>query len=996
MTSGGRVKPSDARLLGDSRIKCLGKCLMEYFDEGKPKFSTYRRYLSSCIAMEHSGRKISTALDDSVIADFYALKRPSESPEYFDFTRYEDLSLLEEAAGKRFLVLQACRLKRWPEEKNRAAAGHRQPRFRRGAGAVRQPLDLKFVKLFDNSIFYGRDSEITTFWIHWTPPQLSGGGKRGRGGGGAQPAADGYYTLYVQPIGSHPPGPPDYEPSLYEREFFSEPGSPSQLPAVGIACFYLSLKSMLKKLTGRSQEEEEDGRGHDCSIFRGDCGRDWKSFFFSDDCLPLRSELTNLADGKGYVLVTLLGSPLSTKPLLWNYRRSAGHRFFALWASPIATAGGTTGRYVIALCADNSMYVPNSHLAEPFGLNLDLERRLKKSRQRRQAKKISPPRKRRRSSDDEECVEGSEEKGNECNCGPCLKAHDYARNMKRNGRQKIYRSELSSFDLIKILNLKGAAANGGEEAAAAAEKVLLEACRLSICSFDVETMTHSVNTEAEREEEGLIDGASRFTIAAVHEPIAIGVADELESEPIVISDFVGDEEESAAAAEADGGGGNLEKRFFRLLLKMKKRCEEAKKQLLAPYLEELRLYREAHFNFFADKENECTAARKIRRRRTFAAGGNPGPAPIEEIWNVDSAAGSDDNEDEAPSDDERRAFDCDALFEREMEWAAERSASSLPEEEADEEENAEARLDSLSKLEKRVSRKRRRAAARFSYQKELEAGWNNSLFGLLEKRLEKLQSRYVVFGFNAEKFDSVVLFGRLITAARQELGTAAEAEAEDEEECSLGGGEEEEDEDEEEEDGIGGGGEKPKKMLRPGRISIQRKGSAVKWIKFPGLNLMIAEIRGLLAPGINLDGLGRMCGLDVRKGIFPFAKLRGDSEFLKAERLPADPREWINDLDPRRSPSQSEINEALAAFERLGCRNVADYLKHYLKDDVRILQKAIGALGLAYFRILGLHFMDSHRFTISSFASYGMQTRLMRDRRPGMFFPNHTLLYAVS
>ena len=159
---------------------------------------------------------------------------------------------------------------------------------------------------------------------------------------------------------------------------------------------------------------------------------------------------------------------------------------------------------------------------------------------------------------------------------------------------------------------------------------------------------------------------------------------------------------------------------------------------------------------------------------------------------------------------------------------------------------------------------------------------------------------------------------------------------------------------------------------------------------------MIAEIRGLLAPSINLAGLARMCGLSVSKGIFPFGKLTGNAAFLHETRLPSDPRKWINDLDPQHSPSQTEIDEALVAFENGGCRTVADYLKLYLADDVRILQRSVIALGNAYFQILGLHFIDSFRFTISSFLSYAMQMRLMRDCHPGMFFPNHAFLYAVS
>jgi hypothetical protein len=132
--------------------------------------------------------------------------------------------------------------------------------------------------------------------------------------------------------------------------------------------------------------------------------------------------------------------------------------------------------------------------------------------------------------------------------------------------------------------------------------------------------------------------------------------------------------------------------------------------------------------------------------------------------------------------------------------------------------------------------------------------------------------------------------------------------------------------------------------------------------------------------------------LEQVKSIFPFRQFV-TLDFLDLPSLPPDAADWASDLNPKHSPSQAEVDEAIAFFQAKKFSSISDFLEYYLDLDVLILQKSVVAMAAVYYDILGLNFIDSKRLTTSSLASAGSQTFLSRQCRPCNFFPNHTRLY---
>lgn len=230
---------------------------------------------------------------------------------------------------------------------------------------------------------------------------------------------------------------------------------------------------------------------------------------------------------------------------------------------------------------------------------------------------------------------------------------------------------------------------------------------------------------------------------------------------------------------------------------------------------------------------------------------------------------------------------------------------------------------------------------------EIEKAWQFSLWGILEKRLHYLCQCYQVYGLNAESFDLVILMTRLVTYAKES-----------------------------------------------GRrdVTLSREGSKIRHMKIESIK--ICEIKRLLGPGTSLASLGEACNLPQHKAIFPFSQFT-TLEFLDLPKLPSDAKDWINDLNPDKSPSQSEVDQVLAFYDQQGFSQVSQYLDYYLNLDIVILQKAIIKMLQVYYKVLGLSFVDSRKNTVSSFASAGAQTFLARRCRPALFFPNHQRLYNI-
>jgi hypothetical protein len=222
------------------------------------------------------------------------------------------------------------------------------------------------------------------------------------------------------------------------------------------------------------------------------------------------------------------------------------------------------------------------------------------------------------------------------------------------------------------------------------------------------------------------------------------------------------------------------------------------------------------------------------------------------------------------------------------------------------------------------------------------------VWGWCESRLQYLANAYVVFAFNAEAFDLVLLCSRLVTYAK-ESGRSD--------------------------------------------VKFHRDGNKIRWLTMGGLRL--AEIKRLLGAGTSLKKMSHTCGLELEKALFPFDLLTS-VDYLKESELLPDKASWVTSLALEAGPSQEEVDEARAVFARKGFANVGQYLDYYLGLDVTILLRCAVIMKRQYYQILGLDYIDSRKFTVSSLSALGAQMFLARRKRPGHFFPNHARMYSVS
>jgi hypothetical protein len=176
------------------------------------------------------------------------------------------------------------------------------------------------------------------------------------------------------------------------------------------------------------------------------------------------------------------------------------------------------------------------------------------------------------------------------------------------------------------------------------------------------------------------------------------------------------------------------------------------------------------------------------------------------------------------------------------------------------------------------------------------------------------------------------------------------------------------------------------------QVRMQREGSRIKKMSFAGVQIM--EAKRLLSPGFSLATLAKTCGLKDQKGLFPFSQLT-DMSFLKRDTLPADRSSWASELNPNGGPTQAEVDEALELYREMAFTSVSQYLIFYLKKDVTLLQQAMLKLCRGLYQSLGLHPVDSRKFTISSLSTTGAQSFLMRSKKIGMHFCNDSVAYAV-
>ena len=534
-----------------------------------------------------------------------------------------------------------------------------------------------------------------------------------------------------------------------------------------------------------------------------------------------------------------------------------------------------------------------------------------------------------------------------CPCTGCKNAKNYEHNMSPNGPQTPFKSDLSTFDLFRLLGKFNAKV----------ETDLLNVCRLSIASFDVESVAtglpdHLGNEDLNLAPDTLSDHRLPRQVQSVHLPCRIGYVDQLRLDtgrPTLIFRYDPDTPEKMVAD------------FVECIFEQREEATTIKYGVLNPYFEMIERYKRAHFLFYQRKG--WLPADYAERWQYFK------PTDNEE----EEGQGEEEDEDEEEEEEdamlnrlgeEAGAEVAEALTAQELYGHTRPSRLGSPNLEDFEEPTTTANAQEGTEAARKA--KAQGDAQRIS---DIEGAWENCIFGILEKRLRFLAHGFTVYGFNrytqthkqtvslvlldylsfsfSESFDLVILCSQIVVFCKQ-----------------------------------------------TGRqdVSIHREGSRIRHMMINGVRL--GEIKRLLAPGTSLSSLGESCNIPDQKGIFPFAQFT-NLAFLEEEKLPSDCRLWASDLNANHAPTQAQVDVALALFEEKKFANISAYLEYYLNLDCLVLQKSIVVMHQEYYNILQLSFIDSRKHTVSSFASCAAQTFLARQKRGANFFPNFQRLYSL-
>lgn len=183
---------------------------------------------------------------------------------------------------------------------------------------------------------------------------------------------------------------------------------------------------------------------------------------------------------------------------------------------------------------------------------------------------------------------------------------------------------------------------------------------------------------------------------------------------------------------------------------------------------------------------------------------------------------------------------------------------------------------------------------------------------------------------------------------------------------------------------------------------IERKGNKVSQISVSAVGISFRDVTKLLAPSTNLRNFGKLFNLEQSKAHFPFKILTG-VKALEQPRLPSELEAWIDDLfkfgrgltTQDETEVRTKMREAEKLFEEAKCQTVGDYLRHYLKLDVQILYDATQGWRRQLYQLVGIDFVASRKFTISSLSYTAGLKFAERKARIGNFFPNNSQHYRL-
>ena len=230
--------------------------------------------------------------------------------------------------------------------------------------------------------------------------------------------------------------------------------------------------------------------------------------------------------------------------------------------------------------------------------------------------------------------------------------------------------------------------------------------------------------------------------------------------------------------------------------------------------------------------------------------------------------------------------------------------------------------------------------------KNFYSAYRNTLLGKLDCRISLLCEQYVVYSFYGSGYDHVILFSYLA----------------------------------------------PLWYELKRQPKIEKKGNKISCISLKG-RLTFRDITKMLAPGTDLRNFGKLFGLEQKKAHFPFSLLTS-VDVLKLEELPSDPAVWKSDLGGKET-SPKDIEEAQELYREAGCKTLGDYLKTYLKLDVVVLYKASILWAKNLVQLVGVDFVESRKFTISSMSNYAGTLCQAERMRIGSFFPNNRRTYGL-
>ena len=232
---------------------------------------------------------------------------------------------------------------------------------------------------------------------------------------------------------------------------------------------------------------------------------------------------------------------------------------------------------------------------------------------------------------------------------------------------------------------------------------------------------------------------------------------------------------------------------------------------------------------------------------------------------------------------------------------------------------------------------------------ETISGWRNSLPGQLYARAQTLIAKYDIFSFYGSGYDHVLLESYLVPYLFE-------------------------------------------KGLRP---KLEKRGNKITTIKIPKLGVAFRDVVGLLAPGTSLKQFGQLFSLRQEKASFPFGILTG-VEALELPELPNDLSAWKSELSSSKGPvTRADIEEARRLFVASECCNVGDYLATYLRLDVDILYKAVQAWRCNIRQEVGLDFVETGNYTISSVSNLAGERCASRHLQFGQYFPNSSPVYRL-